>query len=234
MTQQTSPSEIARIFDAAVPEPEAAMLAELGPRYNVAPTQPLAVVLQREEGRFVELHRWGLVPAWSKSVGQQGARLINARAETVADSPAYRNSFLRRRCLVPADGFYEWQKPPGGKGPKAPHWIHLPDQRPFAMAGLWERWGPKDDPLLTYTILTTRAGPDVQPYHPRQPVLLPRDAWDAWLARDTAPGVLMEMLAPPPAGTLDARRVGIQVNAPAHDEADCIEALTFPTGEGGP
>src|SRR5688572_13017995 len=112
MTLRTNPSDLAEIFDAELRDPRA--FEELGARYNVAPTQPVTVVLQRDEGRFIELHRWGLVPAWAESVAI-GSRMINARAETVATSSAFRTSLLRRRCLIPADGFYEWRTEPGSK-----------------------------------------------------------------------------------------------------------------------
>ena len=120
---RTNPSELAEIFDAELREPEAAVWEELGPRYNVAPTQPIPVVVQRDDGRAFELHRWGIVPTWSTTVTSAGARYINARAETVATSPAFRNSFLRRRCVIPADGFYEWRR--DGKR-KQPFLIHTP------------------------------------------------------------------------------------------------------------
>ncbi|CAN5754989.1 hypothetical protein BH23CHL7_BH23CHL7_09720 [soil metagenome] len=132
MTQQVPPSEVARIFDAELRAGDAAELDALGPRYNVAPTQPLAVVTERDDGRFVEAHRWGLVPAWAETLAV-GSRMINARAETIARSPAFRASFLRRRCLVPADGFYEWRRE--GKK-RVPFLIGRADGVPLAMAGI--------------------------------------------------------------------------------------------------
>ncbi len=222
MTQQTSPSEIARIFDAAVPEPEAAMLAELGPRYNVAPTQPLAVVLQREEGRFVELHRWGLVPAWSKSVGQQGARLINARAETVADSPAYRNSFLRRRCLVPADGFYEWRRE--GRT-RQPFLIRPRDGGPMAIAGLWAPWRDPSSGewLLSAAVVTTAANATVAQLHDRMPVILEAAAWRTWLDPMLSdPGVLHDLLRAAPPDALELLPVSPRVNSPHNEGPDLV------------
>jgi putative SOS response-associated peptidase YedK len=114
MTMRTDPSDVARIFDAELGDEAAAALGDLDARYNVAPTQPIPVVVQRDDGRRIEMQRWGLVPSWSKSVSSAGARYINARAETVASSSAFRTSFLRRRCIIAADGFYEWRR--GGRG----------------------------------------------------------------------------------------------------------------------
>ncbi len=134
MTMRTGPSELATIFDAEVRDSDA--WEELGPRYNVAPTQPITVVVQRDDGRAIEEHRWGLVPSWAKSPAA-GSRMINARAETVATSSAFRASFLRRRCIIPADGFYEWRRE--GRA-KQPFLIHTPNDEPLAFAGLWAPW----------------------------------------------------------------------------------------------
>lgn len=176
MTMRTDPSDVARIFDAEVRSPEA--FVDLGPRYNVAPTQPIEVVLQRDDGRFLELHRWGLVPAWAKSLAV-GNRMINARAETLATSSAFRASFLRRRCVIPADGFYEWRRE---SGRKQPFLIHAPDDRPLAFAGLWAPW---KDPtsgewVLSAAVVTTTANETVAQLHDRMPVILAPDAWRLW------------------------------------------------------
>lgn len=130
---RAGPSEMAHIFDAALGDDAAALEAETGARYNVAPTQPIPVVVQRDDGRRVEVHRWGLVPSWANSVAAAGARYINARAETAATSPAFRASYLRRRCVIAADGFYEWRRE-GGR--KIPFHIRRPDDAPLAFAGL--------------------------------------------------------------------------------------------------
>lgn len=176
---RTNPSDVAQIFDAEVRDPGA--FDELGPRYNVAPTQPIAVVLQRDDGRFLELHRWGLVPAWAKSLAV-GSRMINARAETLATSSAFRASFLRRRCVIPADGFYEWRRTGESGRAKQPFLIHAPDDRPLAFAGLWAPW---KDPttgewVLSATVVTTRANETVAQLHDRMPVILAPDAWRLW------------------------------------------------------
>jgi putative SOS response-associated peptidase YedK len=193
MTMRAGPSDLARIFDAEVRDPDA--FEELGPRYNVAPTQPVTVVVQRDEGRFIELHRWGLVPAWASSVAA-GARMINARAETVASSSAFRASFLRRRCLIPADGFYEWRR--DGKQ-KKPFLIHAADDRPLGFAGLWAPWR---DPasgewLLSATVVTTAANDTVGELHNRMPAILSPDEWPLWLNTEIRdPGLLLDLLRP--------------------------------------
>ena len=215
MTQQVSPSEVARIFDAELRDPEA--FADVPPRYNVAPTQPLMVVVGREDGRVIEQHRWGLVPSWSKSVAQQGARLINARAETVAHSGAFRESFLRRRCIVPADGFYEWRRE--GRR-RDPFLIRPADGSTMAFAGLWAPW---KDPasgewLLSTAVVTTAANATVGQLHDRMPVVLGPDTWPLWLdpfVRDSV--LLSNFLEPAPRDALELVPVSPLVNSP-HNE----------------
>jgi putative SOS response-associated peptidase YedK len=221
LTQQTDPSEVARIFDAEIRQ--AADFAELPPRYNVAPTQPLTVVVQREEGRFVELHRWGLVPAWSKGPAQQGARLINARAETAPVSPAFRASFLRRRCLVPADGFYEWRRD-GRK--RQPFLIRPVAGGAMAFAGMWAPWR---DPasgewLLSASVLTTAANASVAPLHDRMPVLLDPAVWSSWLDPMLSdPALLTGLLqATPDHPTLELVPVSPRVNSPHNEGPDLV------------
>lgn len=226
MTQQTSPSEIARIFDADVDGSVA--LDELGPRYNVAPTQPLIVVVQRDDGRFVESHRWGLVPAWSAGATSSG-RLINARAETVATSPIFRPSFLRRRCIVPADGFYEWRR----EGRRRLPWLirpHGPD--PLAFAGLWAPWR---DPasgnwLLSAAVVTTAANASVGQLHDRMPVILEPDSWPLWLDPGVhEPTLLEELLQSAPDGLLDLHPVSPRVNSPHNEGPDLALPWAEPT-----
>jgi len=194
MTMRTDPSDIARIFDAELGD--AAGFDELGPRYNVAPTQPIAVVVQRgDEGRFVELHRWGLVPAWANSPAA-GARMINARAETIATSSAFRASFLRRRCIIPADGFYEWRRE--GKV-KQPFLIHTSEDRPLAFAGIWSPWrSPADGEWLpSAAVVTTAANATVGELHNRMPAILTDEEWPLWLDPMIAdPGLLRDLLHP--------------------------------------
>lgn len=203
MTMRTDPSDVGRIFDAEVRSPDA--FADLGPRYNVAPTQPIAVVLQRDEGRFLELHRWGLVPTWAKSVAV-GSRMINARAETLATSSAFRNSFLRRRCVIPADGFYEWRRSGPSGRTKEPFLIHAPDDRPLAFAGLWAPWKDPNSGewVLSAAVVTTQANETVGELHDRMPVILAPDAWRTWAdpeVRDEA--LLADLLKPAPDDLLE-------------------------------
>ncbi len=197
------------------------------PRYNIAPTQDAPVVAQDDRGRRMGLLRWGLVPFWADDPGM-GSRLINARSETVAGKPAFRAAFSRRRCLVPADGFYEWKKEggEGEKGLKMPFWIHREDGDPFAFAGLWERWEKEGRaPLHTFTILTTEAVEPIRPIHPRMPVILSPSSWSTWLSSDTDAGTLEELLEGYRKAPLQLRPVSRLVNSPRNDEPACIEPV---------
>ena len=168
--------------------------------------------------------RWGLIPSWSRD-GK--APLINARAETVADKPAFRSAFRKRRCLVPADGFYEWQALPGRK---RPFLFRRPDGTPFALAGLWEAWhGPDGRPLETCALLTTEANAVVRPVHDRMPVLVSPADFDRWLAPDAAPANLVPMLRPAPDDALAAVAVGPYVNSARHEGPGCVEPLGGPS-----
>lgn len=210
MTQATDPAEVARIFDAESRVDEDSDDAQA--RYNVAPTQPLTVVLQRsDEGRVVEQHRWGLIPSFSKSA-KGGARMINARAETVATSGAFRSSFKKRRCIVPSDGFYEWQRT---GGPKQPYFLHPPQDAVLAMAGLWAVWKDPETGLWvpSAAVITTEANRMMSTIHDRMPVLLPRTAWDDWL--DTGvndPEYLQSLLQPAPDDVLGMYPISTKVN----------------------
>jgi len=233
MTMRAGPTELAQIFDAEVRDPAA--FEELGPRYNVAPTQPVTVVVQRDEGRFVELHRWGLVPAWAASPAA-GARMINARAETVATSSAFRASFLRRRCVIPADGFYEWRRE---EKAKKPFLIHTSTDTPLAFAGLWAPWR---DPatgnwLLSAAVVTTAANGVVSELHDRMPAILSADEWPLWMdPMISDPGLLTDLLHPAEENLLRLDAVSPLVNnannegpellaTPAHTETE--PALTL-------
>lgn len=227
MTQQVAPSEVARIFDAELRDSDRATLAELGPRYNVAPTQPLTVVVGRDDGRFVEAHRWGLVPPWSeKASGSAGSRMINARAETVARSPVFRASFLRRRCIVPADGFYEWRREAGKRRPQ-PFLIAPHDGAPLAMAGLWAPWRETASGalLLSATIVTTRANATVAELHNRMPVLLSPAEWPIWLDNGiTDADFLADLLQPAPDDLLTLRPVSRRLNSPHNEGPELLVA----------
>lgn len=186
------------------------------PRYNIAPTQNVPVLL--EDPRCIEGFRWGLIPSWAKDPSI-GNRLINARSETVATKPSFRGAWKhRRRCAVLATGFYEWQKPPSGKGPKRPHWIALKSGGPFGFAGLWETW----DDVRSCTILTTGPNELVRPIHDRMPVILTGDALESWTDPAVAPEEVQGLMAPYPADRMTAWEVSTYVNRPGNEGPDCV------------
>jgi putative SOS response-associated peptidase YedK len=202
---------------------------QLEPHFNIAPSQPVPVVRQRAEtgARVLEMRRWGLVPFWTKDP-RIGNRLINARAEGVAERPAFREAFRKRRCLVPADGFYEWQS--RGRGPKQPYHVHPARDPLFAIAGLYERWqGPEGESIDSCTLVTTEANARMRAIHPRMPVLLDPEAWSSWL--DPAledPERLLPLLGPSSPETLTLHPVGLRVNDLRHDDPECIRAVPAP------
>lgn len=195
-------------------------------RYNVAPTQEAPVVVAGEDGsRRLVMMRWGLVPYWAEDP-EIGHRMINARSETAAEKPAFRDSFERRRCVVAADGFYEWQKVPGGK---QPYLMRLEGGAPFGFAGLWDRWhGPRGRVLETFTILTTTPNEIVAPIHDRMPVILGRRARAEWLRRDAAVQELAAVLAPYPAAKMESVAVSDYVSNPVHDSLKCLQPVLLP------
>ncbi len=240
-SQRLSWSDLHELMDLVGPP------LNLRPRYNVAPSQDVAVARAADpgsqsagpgprsgeagEGRTLSMMRWGLIPAWAKDHAI-GHRLINARSETAAQKPSFRSAFRRRRCLIPADGFYEWQRRGGTRQP----WLFgLRGGAPFVFAGLWERWTVPEgaaltgslaerspgDAVETCTILTTAANETVAPVHGRMPVILPPDAWDAWLAGDDVP------LGPYPADHMTAWPVSTHVNRPANDDPRCVEPISL-------
>jgi putative SOS response-associated peptidase YedK len=216
-TLTVSARVLAEVFDA--PEP-----AGLSPRYNIAPTQQVLVARAGEGGRELTRVRWGLVPHWADDLSI-GARMINARGETVASKPAFRSALKHRRCLIPADGFYEWKKVGAGK---QPHLIRFADARPFAFAGLWERWLPQDGgaPVDSCTIITTTPNELVRSLHDRMPVILPPSAFDEWLRPEPLPGPrLEELLVPCPDAEMEAFPVSRRVNSPADDGPECVAPL---------
>ena len=195
---------------------------DLKPRYNIAPTQDVAVVRQRRSGgRHLDLLRWGLLPA-SMPDTPGGAPLINARSETVADKPSFRQAFLQRRCLVPADGFFEWKRVDGRK---LPIYFTLRDRQPFAFAGLWERWVASDGhPVESCTILTTEPNELVRSVHDRMPVILEPDGYDPWLAPDSKPEKdLVPLFRPCSAASMECYPVSPMVNRAEADTPECIE-----------
>lgn len=206
---------------------EAFALLELplwAPRYNIAPTQPVPVIRLAPPPdppeRQLAVLRWGLIPHWAKDAAI-GNRMINARAETVAEKPAFRGPLRRKRCLVVADGFYEWQKV--GRG-KQPYFIHRQDDRPFAFAGLWDAWeGPDHSLVESCTLLTTTPNLLVTPIHDRMPLVLPAEHYAGWLdpALQEAKA-LLSLLAPWPSQGWEAFPVGPHVNSPSHEDAACL------------
>jgi len=220
-TLSSPPADVAALFDLEE-QPD------LVQRYNVAPTQEAAVVRIAAPGapRTLEPLRWGLVPYWAKEVSI-GNRMINARSEGVAEKPAFRWSFRKARCLVPADGFYEWKKE--GKV-KQPYLLRRRDRKPFAIAGLWSRWRDPEnraaEPLLTFTLLTTTPNDLMRPLHDRMPVLLAREDFDLWLdPKVEDPARLEALLVPAPSEGWEAVPVSRAVNSPAYDGPGCIEPL---------
>jgi putative SOS response-associated peptidase YedK len=201
---------------------------EILPRYNVAPgDRVLAVTTDRHGAPRGELLKWGLVPSWAKSP-RTGLKMINARAETAARRPAYRRALDRHRCLIIADGFYEWAPRPDGR--KAPHHIARADGEPFAFAGLWSIWRYGDDEALrTCTILTTAANAAVAPLHDRMPVMLSPDQEGPWLDRATPPSALPGLLLGLSASEMRARPVGVAVNDARYDGPDCLAPAPDPT-----
>ncbi len=195
---------------------------EQKPRYNIAPSQNIAAVRIAPQDRARELValRWGLVPPWAKDL-KTGYAMINARVETVSTKPAFRSAFKYRRCLIPADGYYEWQAL-GSR--KQPYHIHRQDGELFAFAGLWEHWQEETEQVVeSCTILVTAANDSLRPIHDRMPVILEPEDYDRWLdpeARD--PAVLLPLLHSHPAQELVARPASARVNSPRNDDADCL------------
>ncbi len=225
----SKPDELARYFAAEL-EPG----VELAANYNVAPTSEVYVVVEEDHHRVLEAFRWGLVPPWAEDL-RVGARMINARLETVATRNAFRQAFRRRRCIVPADGFYEWTAVPG-QTRKQPWYIHRPDGEPYAFAGLWERWRPAgtDGPwVLSCSVITGAANPLMARVHDRMPVVLPPDVWSAWLDPDLQDAdAVASMLRPTPAELVAFHPVSLEVNTVRNRGAHLIDEVAL--GEGSP
>ena len=202
-------------------------LPNLAPRYNIAPTQDVVAIRHADDGRELTMLRWGLIPGWAKDPAI-GARMINARAETVAEKPSFRAAFRQRRCLVAADGFYEWRKTAEApKAPKQPYYIRLASGEPFAIAGLWERWrDPAGETVESCTLITTEANPELASIHHRMPVILAPADYDAWLEPHPASAAaLHDLLRPYPGAEMVAFPIGRHVNNVRNDDPACIEAL---------
>jgi putative SOS response-associated peptidase YedK len=198
----------------------------LAPRFNVAPSQAVPLVLQEGSDRELRLAKWGLVPFWAEDIGI-GQQLANARSDGIATKPSFRAAFKSRRGLMPADLFYEWQVVPGHKG-KQPWCVRLPDDEPFVMAALWESWQPKHDPiadpLLSCAVITTDANDTMRPIHHRMPVILPLSDVDAWLDPTTSAAAAQRLLRPYE-GPLHVYQVKTWVNATKNDDAECVAPL---------
>lgn len=247
-TLSASPEAIAEAF-------KIKNVLDLKPTYNVAPTQNVLAVLNEEEThqhnyqehksqncefqtpksqtpksqtcksqtrKFQKL-RWGLIPSWAKDCSM-GAKLINARSETVAEKPAFRSAYKHRRCLIVADGFYEWKKE---KDRKQPFYFELQNKRPFAFAGLWDKWkSPQGEEINTCTILTTAANKLLQQYHHRMPVILKEQDYDLWLdSQIQAPNLLQHLLSSYPSEEMNSYQVSLFVNNPKHNSSQCIEPI---------
>lgn len=191
---------------------------QVAPRYNIAPTQPVLAVANNNAEKM-EFMLWGLIPGWAKDTAI-GNKMINARAETLAEKPSFKHAFKRRRCLILADGFYEWRK---GAGGKTPMFVHLRDRQAFGFAGLWEVWHPGDENILSCTIITTEPNEMMATIHNRMPVILPPNAWEEWLdPAEQTPDTLNPLLKAYPASEMAAYPVSTVVNSPANDVAECV------------
>ena len=223
------PDQLAKYFDV-----EALGESLLDPNYNVAPTNDVYAVLESGGVRRMEPLHWGLVPFWAKEL-KIGNRMINARSETAATKNAFRSAFKKRRCIVPADGFFEWQKIEGSKT-KQPYYIHRRDEEPLAFAGLWEVWrGPDrdwDEPVTSCTILTTSANETMEKIHDRMPVILPPSAYDQWLDRDDDDvETLGKLLIPAPPSLLTMHTVATDVNKVQNKGPELIEHVDPSSGD---
>lgn len=209
-------SQLQLAFDLnAAPDP-------LAPRFNIAPSQPIAVITN-DNPHDLTYFKWGLVPSWSKDPAM-GNKMINARSETAFEKPAFRSAFKRRRCLIPADGFFEWQKREGGK---VPMFIHMDDYSVFAFAGLWEVWySPDGGELRTATILTTSPNELMASIHDRMPVILERKDYEQWLAPgDVKAESLMPLMKSFDTNRMAAHAVSTYVNSPGNDSPETIEPI---------
>lgn len=218
--------DLAKYFSATVPE------QALEANFNVAPTTEVYAVRAKDGERAMASMRWGLVPFWAKDL-KVGARMINARSETARDKPAFRRAFAKRRCLLPADGFYEWQKIEGSKT-KQPFFIHRADEEPLVFGGLYEFWHPKDadgndipdaDRLVSCSILTTAANATMAPVHDRMPVLLAPGVWDDWLDPDADHDFVSSLMVPAPESLLTMYPVSTAVNSVRNNGSELLERV---------
>jgi putative SOS response-associated peptidase YedK len=220
----SSPRELQQFFGTPPPS------FEVHPNYNVAPTQEIPVIIQHEDGRHLNKRHWGLVPSWAKD-SSIGSRMINARVETVALKSAFRTAIKRRRCLIPANGFYEWK---GKAGNKQPYYFHLPSGEPFAFAGLWEVWenknAPSDaGPYKSCTIITTDVSDSVKDIHNRMPLILKPEVYAEWLdPKNKEPGRIEKVLKNGCVKELKRYPVSELVNHVGNNSKECIETTAIP------
>ncbi len=214
----TDPLALAKRF-------QAENVPELLPSYNVAPSQAIPIIRQEQGRRIFAMTRWGLIPSWAKEINT-GYSTINARAETFAEKPAFRSAFQYRRCLIPADGFFEWQEIATSKI-KQPWYISLKNQEPMALAGLWERWQGRDgSEIESCTIIVTSGNELMQSIHDRMPVILSPENWDTWLdTTNTNKQGLQILLTQYPADEMAAWPVSTVVNSPKHNGEECINRV---------
>lgn len=201
--------------------PEFTFPAQAAPRYNIAPSQPI-LALPNDGTNQADFFVWGLIPSWAKDPSI-GNRMINARAETLAEKPAFRSAYKYHRCLIFADGFFEWQVRPGLKS-KVPHFIRLKSGAPFAFAGLWEHWQSADgSEVRSAAIITTEPNELMASIHNRMPVILRPDTYSQWLdSASQSPVRFQNLLVPYPAGEMDAYPVSMLVNSPGNDRVECV------------
>lgn len=206
-------SKVAEVFEVDI-------LPEILPRYNIAPSQDVPVLLSSDGVRSCRMMRWGLLPVWAKD-RKMAYRTINARGETVDKKPSFRSSFKKKRCLIIADGYYEWQRL--SKTEKVPHLMRVGDGGPFAMAGLWSRWrDPEtDEDVYSCSIVTTGATAELSDVHDRMPVLLDADTWDTWMDAATPPEVLKELIRSFPFEKMTVEQVSTFVNNARHQGPEC-------------
>jgi putative SOS response-associated peptidase YedK len=217
-TSKAKPEEVEKEFKVGRLNPK---LFE--PRFNIAPTQIVRAVIEADGERIVSGLKWGLIPSWAKD-DKIGSKLINARAETLAEKPSFRNAFRAQRCIIPASGFYEWQKT--AKGAKQPFYFYLKDKPVFGFAGLYEEWLDKESGELveSCTIITTEANKVLEPVHERMPVILKPKDYDEWLdKKEKDTDQLQKLLVPYPASEMASYAVSRAVNSPAYDSPELIE-----------
>jgi putative SOS response-associated peptidase YedK len=212
---------------------------DFAPRYNIAPGADVLIVRETPGGRVADTVRWGLIPAWARDP-EIGRRLNNARLETAHEKPSFRAAMRRRRCIIPADGFYEWTAAPEAKK-KQPYFIHRPDGEPYAFAGVWERWkgpnggaqeGTEAEPLRSCSIVTTSANEPMAQLHDRMPVMLPRSAWDTWLDPDQHDTDLLgQLLVPAAPELITFHAVSTEVNNARNKGEHLLDAVDPATGE---